>query len=101
MVTKESKISDIIRENPERVLTLDKYGVKFYQNPGITLMEACTGKKIDLNHLINDLERLEKGASILINWENWSLYFKILFRRFQCIRLFISGIMLILKIRIS
>ena len=77
MVTKESKISDIIRENPERVLTLDKYGVKFYQNPGITLMEACTGKKIDLNHLINDLERLEKGASILINWENWSLDFMI------------------------
>jgi len=52
----QQKIKDLVSENHNFASVLHFFGIRFYQNPEVTLEEVCHEKSIDLRSVVKGLE---------------------------------------------
>lgn len=60
----ERTINDLVTENYIRASVLYYFGVKFYDNAGLTLRDVCKRNHLNINSVIKSLESIESKSEV-------------------------------------
>lgn len=73
--TPTKTVADFVTENIKTAHVFKKYGIDFCCGGGISIEKACIKADVNIDDLLDDLERVENTTSRATDYNNWKLDF--------------------------